>query len=154
MTKVIPPYDWTFTSHSEGILAPDFRQSASLCIEADHVFDKTLLLKRDPIVFSMMTDLYEDEMGDNGTSMCNLRIVSISMNYSFTFSTINFCCLLKTDYLIFVLESDARLFLDSLQKFRQDRSRRITVLGNAINGLLGTPDQRKDFHERPRGRNT
>ena len=78
MTKVIPPYDWTFSSSYEGSLQSEAVSLDDITAkDPRNIFDKRCLMKRDPILFSGLLDLFEDEMGDNGTSISHIRIVSL-----------------------------------------------------------------------------
>ncbi|CAH8590359.1 unnamed protein product [Dicrocoelium dendriticum] len=63
------PYDWTFTTPYNGSL----RGPWSVDNYAEGL-DMSLLRRRDPILFYAETTLFEDELGDNGISMLNIKL--------------------------------------------------------------------------------
>lgn len=63
------PYDWTFTTPYNG----SFR-GPWLVDNYSEGLDMTLLRRRDPILFYAETTLFEDELGDNGISILNIRL--------------------------------------------------------------------------------
>jgi TIP41-like family len=95
MGRLLPPYDWTFSSTYEG---HHFCEAAVLLpsnSSAECIFDKSILKRQDPILHSCQLDLYEDEMGDNGSTICDVRFVSVSLfdltRFLYDFTLIYFC---------------------------------------------------------------
>ncbi|VDQ05787.1 unnamed protein product [Trichobilharzia regenti] len=60
------PYDWTFTTPYTGTLSG---------------LDMEYLRRKDPIKFFVNTTLYEDELGDNGMSMLNVKFRAMSTGF-------------------------------------------------------------------------
>lgn len=76
MGSVVAPYDWTFSSLYEGRGNQQIFDEKDLTeVDMPLVFDKQALLRKEPILFSATVELYEDEMGDNGSSQCTVRLV-------------------------------------------------------------------------------
>lgn len=80
MKESLPPYDWTYTSSYNGTILSDHIirsctiSSSDVSSDDGDSFDKSLLMKKDPILFLSSLSLYEDEMGDNGTSIYSVKI--------------------------------------------------------------------------------
>jgi type 2A phosphatase activator TIP41 len=69
ITKVIKPYDWTYTTHYKGSVEKgEFGPT-------QQQIDTEKLLRKDPILFYNDVILYEDELGDNGCAFLNVRVV-------------------------------------------------------------------------------
>ncbi|THD20656.1 Type 2A phosphatase activator TIP41 [Fasciola hepatica] len=70
------PYDWTYTTSYNGTV------SGSWDIVADtDGLDMELLQRRDPILFYADTTLYEDELGDNGVSILNVKFRAMKSGF-------------------------------------------------------------------------
>lgn len=71
----VTPHDWTFTNvgHHGTISSLNVIQLPSTASIFDH-FDKSLLLRHDPIQYSKHIILYEDELGDHGSSTFTIRL--------------------------------------------------------------------------------
>jgi len=67
--ETIQPFDWTFTTEYKGTLSPDIVVS-----QTEEKIDLVKLSEPDPILFYDEIILYEDELGDNGTSHLNIKI--------------------------------------------------------------------------------
>lgn len=64
-------FDWTFCTNYQGSLAETFKVEAT-----DLRIDLTKLMKKERILFYHDLTLYEDELHDNGISVCSVKIVS------------------------------------------------------------------------------
>ncbi|CAH8636881.1 unnamed protein product [Heterobilharzia americana] len=62
------PYDWTFTTPYTGTLSGPWIVSRT-----SEGLDMHYLRQKDPIHFFVNTTLYEDELGDNGISVLNIK---------------------------------------------------------------------------------
>ncbi|CAL8077668.1 unnamed protein product [Calicophoron daubneyi] len=70
------PYDWTFTTSFTGTLSGPWTVS-----DSTGGLDMELLRRRDPILFYADTTLYEDELGDNGISMLNVKVRAMKTGF-------------------------------------------------------------------------
>jgi type 2A phosphatase activator TIP41 len=91
ITKVIKPYDWTYTTHYKGSTAQGEFGPTQLHIDTEK------LLRKDPILFYNDVILYEDELGDNGCAFLNVRVVrwnnpASDAYHFFGIATILFAC--------------------------------------------------------------
>lgn len=64
-------FDWTFCTSYEGSVGDDFVVDANTELR----IDLTKLMKRERILFYHDLTLYEDELHDNGISVCSVKIV-------------------------------------------------------------------------------
>lgn len=67
----IKPFDWTFTTDYEGDANDKFTVEAT-----EKTIDKFKLMAKEQILFYNDVTLYEDELHDNGTSVCSVKVVS------------------------------------------------------------------------------
>ncbi|ODV89403.1 hypothetical protein CANCADRAFT_4025 [Tortispora caseinolytica NRRL Y-17796] len=71
-TEIAKPYDWTYTPEYRGTWtipsSMQFEEDGEDAIPVDK------LMKPDPILFFDELDLFEDELGDNGTAVLNVKI--------------------------------------------------------------------------------
>lgn len=74
---VAKPFDWTFTTDYQGTLLGGLQAEAS-----DLHIDLEKLKKREQILFYSDVTLFEDELHDNGTAICSVKIVCIRMNHT------------------------------------------------------------------------
>merc|ERR1712198_556971 len=70
--EVVKPFDWTFTSEYKGTMCGD--EFSSLIEQTDERIDLEKLKVKEKILFYDDVCLYEDELGDNGTSMLSVKI--------------------------------------------------------------------------------
>nr|CAH8875426.1 unnamed protein product [Trichobilharzia regenti] len=70
------PYDWTFTTPYTGTLSGPWNVSRTT-----EGLDMEYLRRKDPIKFFVNTTLYEDELGDNGMSMLNVKFRAMSTGF-------------------------------------------------------------------------
>lgn len=70
--EVVKPFDWTFTSEYKGTVHGE--EFVSLIEETEDRIDLEKLKEREKILFYDDVCLYEDELGDNGTSMLSVKI--------------------------------------------------------------------------------
>lgn len=68
-------FDWTFCTKYQGSVGEKFNVEAT-----DLRIDLTKLMKRERILFYHDLTLYEDELHDNGISVCSVKIVSKKQN--------------------------------------------------------------------------
>lgn len=66
----IKQFDWTFCCNYKGTMSDGF-----LVEETESRIDLTKLMKRERILFYHDLTLYEDELHDNGISVCSVKIV-------------------------------------------------------------------------------
>jgi type 2A phosphatase activator TIP41 len=74
ITKVIKPYDWTFTTKYKGTCNFEFQKSSEQ-------IDQNKLMQKDPIIFYDDVILYEDELGDNGCALLHVRVRVMSTTF-------------------------------------------------------------------------
>jgi len=67
----VKPFDWTFTTDYSGTLTGDFTVTPT-----DTRIDLDKLRRREKILFYHELLLFEDELHDNGTAVCSVKIVS------------------------------------------------------------------------------
>lgn len=72
MEKTVGSFDWTFSSDYSGTL-----KGWALTEETDVGIDLERLKQKEQILLYKALTLYEDELHDNGISLCSVRIVSI-----------------------------------------------------------------------------
>ena len=96
MPNTVPtkPYDWTYTTtyagHESSGLEESFTGSSSLSWRlaepqnAAHCIPMAELTRPDPILFYAEVPLFEDELHDNGSSGLLVRIVSSTINLSYS----------------------------------------------------------------------
>lgn len=65
------PFDWTFTTDYSGTLLGGLKAEPS-----DIHIDLEKLKRREQILFYSDVTLFEDELHDNGTAICSVKIVS------------------------------------------------------------------------------
>ena len=70
--EVVKPFDWTFTTEYKGTVEGD--EFTSLIEETDERIDLEQLKVKEKILFYDDVCLYEDELGDNGSSMLSVKI--------------------------------------------------------------------------------
>ncbi|KAA0195073.1 Protein that interacts physically and genetically with Tap42p which regulates protein phosphatase 2 [Fasciolopsis buskii] len=70
------PYDWTFTTPYNGTLSGPWN-----IVPDENGLDMALLQRREPILFYADTTLYEDELGDNGVSMLNVKFRAMNSGF-------------------------------------------------------------------------
>ncbi|KAK4475379.1 hypothetical protein MN116_002440 [Schistosoma mekongi] len=70
------PYDWTFTTPYTGTLSGLWDVSPT-----SEGLDMDYLRRKDPIHFFVNTTLYEDELGDNGVSILNIKFRAMSSGF-------------------------------------------------------------------------
>jgi len=70
--EVVKPFDWTFTTEYKGTLTGD--EFTSLIEQTEDRIDLEKLKVKERILFYDDVCLYEDELGDNGTSMLSVKI--------------------------------------------------------------------------------
>ncbi|CAI2734821.1 unnamed protein product [Schistosoma spindalis] len=70
------PYDWTFTTPYTGSLSGPWSISPT-----SEGLDMEYLRRKDPIRFFVNTTLYEDELGDNGVSILNIKFRAMSSGF-------------------------------------------------------------------------
>jgi len=70
--EVVKPFDWTFTTEYKGTVTGE--EFSSLIEESDVKIDLEKLKVKEQILFYDDVCLYEDELGDNGTSMLSVKI--------------------------------------------------------------------------------
>nr|CDS25615.1 TIP41 protein [Hymenolepis microstoma] len=63
------PYDWTFSTAYDGTLIGKW-----VCEPTDEGLDQVFIRSQDPILLYGSIDLFEDELGDNGISLLNVKI--------------------------------------------------------------------------------
>ena len=68
----VKPFDWTFTTEYKGTVTGE--EFSSLIEESDVKIDLEKLKVKEQILFYDDVCLYEDELGDNGTSMLSVKI--------------------------------------------------------------------------------
>jgi hypothetical protein len=69
----VKPFDWTFTTDYSGTLTGNFSITPT-----NTRIDLDKLRRRDKILFYHDLLLFEDELHDNGTAVCSVKIVSIN----------------------------------------------------------------------------
>lgn len=69
--KVLKPYDWTYTTHFRGTLAGGLQAEPTT-----ERIDLDRLRVREEIKFYEEIFLYEDELDDNGSTRCVVKVVS------------------------------------------------------------------------------
>jgi len=67
----VKPFDWTFTTDYVGTLTGGFTVTPT-----DTRIDLDKLRRREKILFYHDLLLFEDELHDNGTAVCSVKIVS------------------------------------------------------------------------------
>lgn len=67
----VKPFDWTFTTDYLGTLTGGFTVTPT-----DTRIDLDKLRRREKILFYHDLLLFEDELHDNGTAVCSVKIVS------------------------------------------------------------------------------
>jgi type 2A phosphatase activator TIP41 len=67
----VKPFDWTFTTDYKGTLTGGFAVTPT-----DTRIDIEKLRQREKILFYHDLSLFEDELHDNGTAVCSVKIVS------------------------------------------------------------------------------
>jgi len=70
--EVVKPFDWTFTTEYRGTVEGE--EFAALIEETDERIDLERLKVKEKILFYDDVCLYEDELGDNGSSMLSVKI--------------------------------------------------------------------------------
>lgn len=70
--EVVKPFDWTFTTEYKGTVEGD--EFTSLVEPTEDRIDLERLKMKERILFYDDVCLYEDELGDNGTSMLSVKI--------------------------------------------------------------------------------
>lgn len=64
------PFDWTFTTNYQGTINEKF-----VVEKTDLKIDKFKLMVKEQILFYEDLSIFEDELHDNGTSVCSVKIV-------------------------------------------------------------------------------
>jgi type 2A phosphatase activator TIP41 len=67
--ETISPFDWTFSTEYKGTISSEMSVTST-----EEKIDLVKLQQPDPILFYDEIILYEDELGDNGTSTVSLRV--------------------------------------------------------------------------------
>jgi type 2A phosphatase activator TIP41 len=67
----VKPFDWTFTTDYSGTVTGNFAITPT-----DTRIDLDKLRRREKILFYHDLLLFEDELHDNGTAVCSVKIVS------------------------------------------------------------------------------
>lgn len=67
----LKPFDWTFTTDYQGTINDKFTVE-----QTDMKIDKFKLMVKEQILFYEDLSLFEDELHDNGISVCSVKIVS------------------------------------------------------------------------------
>ena len=67
----VKPFDWTFTTDYSGTVSGDFKMETT-----ETRIDLDKLRQREKILFYHDLCLFEDELHDNGTAVCSVKIVS------------------------------------------------------------------------------
>lgn len=70
----LKPFDWTFSTDYQGTLNDKF-----IVEPTDMKIDRFKLMVKEQILFYNDLTLFEDELHDNGTSVCSVKIVSFTM---------------------------------------------------------------------------
>ncbi|KAF2673696.1 TIP41-domain-containing protein [Microthyrium microscopicum] len=70
--EVIKPFDWSYTTGYNGTLLPSDSSLPSFSSSAQGL-PVQLLMRRDPLLFVGTTDLFEDELADNGMSIFTVK---------------------------------------------------------------------------------
>lgn len=76
MEEKLKPFDWTFTTDYAGSLSSDFTVE-----NTDERIDIERLKQKEKILFYEELMLYEDELHDNGTASCTVKIVNDYLQY-------------------------------------------------------------------------
>lgn len=71
----LKPFDWTFSTDYQGTLDDKF-----VVEETNMKIDRFKLMVKEQILFYHDLTLFEDELHDNGTSVCSVKIVSRLFN--------------------------------------------------------------------------
>ena len=77
--EVIKPFDWSYTTDYKGTLLPksppsETNSTLPLFTPSSEPLPVHLLTRPDPIVFYNSTDLFEDELADNGMSVLTTKV--------------------------------------------------------------------------------
>lgn len=67
----LKPFDWTFSTDYQGTINDKVKVEPS-----DLKIDKFKLMVKEQILFYEDLTLFEDELHDNGTSVCSVKVVS------------------------------------------------------------------------------
>ncbi|VDM33934.1 unnamed protein product [Hydatigera taeniaeformis] len=67
--SILNPFDWTFSTTYEGTMIGDW-----LVQSTPEGLDQKFIRSRDPILLFGNINLFEDELGDNGISLLNVKI--------------------------------------------------------------------------------
>ncbi|KAM7543212.1 hypothetical protein Aperf_G00000015202 [Anoplocephala perfoliata] len=70
------PFDWTFSTAYDGTLVGNWTVQ-----NTNEGLDQAFIRSRDPILLYGSIDLFEDELGDNGISMLNVKIRVMSSGF-------------------------------------------------------------------------
>lgn len=87
MTEYAAPYDWTFSTPYRGTV-----KSARAAEPTTERIDIEKLKRQEPILFYDDVILFEDELGDNGTSQLSAKVVRHFCNYSLSYLCIYCMC--------------------------------------------------------------
>jgi type 2A phosphatase activator TIP41 len=86
----VKPFDWTFSTDYHGTSNDKF-----VIEPTDMKIDKFKLMVKEQILFYNDLTLFEDELHDNGTSVCSVKIVSCSKaHYRSRFNSFFACSVL------------------------------------------------------------
>lgn len=78
----VKPFDWTFTTDYKGTLTGGF-----VVTPTDTRIDIEKLRQREKILFYHDLLLFEDELHDNGTAVCSVKIVSRTRKEKYLYKT-------------------------------------------------------------------
>ncbi|VDO10212.1 unnamed protein product, partial [Rodentolepis nana] len=70
------PYDWTFSTTYDGTLTGNWTSEPT-----DEGLDQVFIRSHDPILLYGSIDLFEDELGDNGIALLNVKIRVMSSGF-------------------------------------------------------------------------
>lgn len=84
--KVARPYDWTFTTAYKGTLTQKKSSSGDVAVlfqvePTEEEIDLERLKKREKIEFLADMNLFEDELGDNGCSLLNVKLRAMPTSF-------------------------------------------------------------------------
>lgn len=87
MEEKIKPFDWTFTTDYAGSLSSDFTVE-----DTDERIDIERLKQKEKILFYEELMLFEDELHDNGTASCTVKIVNDYLQPRYSRTELKFFC--------------------------------------------------------------
>ncbi|KAL5964278.1 TIP41-like protein [Taenia solium] len=67
--SILHPFDWTFSTTYDGTITGDWLVQSTL-----EGLDQEFIRSRDPILLFGNIDLFEDELGDNGIALLNVKV--------------------------------------------------------------------------------